>query len=164
MVVSLIALFVALGGTAIAGGSLIGSKQIADHSIRLVDLNGSAVKALHGQRGADGSSGEPGANGAQGATGPVGPAGLSGLAGAPGTFNSANLQYLTGPDVSVAPGTVGSANAYCPSGTRAISGGFFSSVTTIGFSETFGPSFHGIAATNNTGITLTIRATVVCAS
>jgi hypothetical protein len=67
MVVSGIALFVALGGTGIAASNaLIGSKQIADHSIRMIDLHSSVVKALKGKRGLRGPAGPAGVDGPQG--------------------------------------------------------------------------------------------------
>jgi hypothetical protein len=50
VVISLIALFVALGGTAYASG-LISGKQIVNHSIPAKKLTAAAVRALHGQRG-----------------------------------------------------------------------------------------------------------------
>lgn len=59
-----------VGGATAAG--LITSKQIKNHSIRLVDLSKAAQKALHGQRGPRGLTGP------QGPQGPQGPAGLPG--------------------------------------------------------------------------------------
>lgn len=50
VVISLIALFVALGGTAYASG-LISGRQIIDHSIPARKLTAGAVSALRGQRG-----------------------------------------------------------------------------------------------------------------
>jgi hypothetical protein len=39
-----------------------------------------------------------------------------------------------------------------------------SSVARIGFSETFGRTFHGIAVYNDTPIVVTVNSTVVCSS
>lgn len=186
MVVALIALGVALSGTAVAASNaLIGSKDIANHSIRLVDINPDTVKELRGQRGADGAPGANGATGAQGvqglpgaqgakgdtgsggstgSAGTTGPAGAPGSTGASGTFDPNKLQYVEGTAVVVAPGATASASAVCPTGTTAISGGFFASISRIGFSETFGKTFHGIAVTNDSSIDVTIYATVVCAA
>jgi hypothetical protein len=180
MVISIVALFVALGGTGIAARSaLIGSKQIADHSIRLVDLNGSAVKALRGQRGPVGSAG---ANGAAGPQGPAGPAGANGAAGPQGpagaagpqgpagsngvngTFDPSKVQYVLGPEVVVAPGAQGASVATCPGGSLAISGGFVvGGGANIVFSDTFGFIFHKIMVNNDTSFPVGISATVVCA-
>jgi Collagen triple helix repeat (20 copies) len=167
MVISIIALFVALGGTAIAArGALIGSKQIADHSIRLVDLNSSAVKALRGQRGPAGPAGANGAAGPQGPAGPAGAAGPQGPAGTNGvngTFDPSKVQYIVGPEVMVAPGAEGSSVATCPDGSLAISGGFLDGGGAIAFSNTFGLIFHKIIVGNDTTFPIGITATVVCA-
>jgi hypothetical protein len=165
MVISIVALFVALCGTGIAARSaLIGSKQIADHSIQLVDLNGSAVKALRGQRGPAGVDGAPGGDGPQGPGGPAGPAGPAGPPGANGTFDPGKIQYLTGPEAVVPPGSSGQAVATCPDGSLAISGGFLvGGGVNVVFSDTFGFLFHKIIVNNTTSSPLSIAATVVCA-
>jgi collagen triple helix repeat protein len=167
MVISIIALFVALGGTGIAArNALIGSKQIADHSIQLVDLNGSAVKALRGQRGPAGADGAPGGDGPAGPAGPAGTAGPPGPAGPPGangTFDPGKIQYLTGPEAVVPPGSSGQGVATCPDGSLAISGGFLIGAANIAFSDTFGFLFHKIIVNNTTSSPLSIAATVVCA-
>lgn len=49
LVISLIALFVALGGTTAYASGLISGKQIADHSIPAKKLTAAAVYALRGQ-------------------------------------------------------------------------------------------------------------------
>jgi hypothetical protein len=165
MVISIIALFVALGGTGIAARSaLIGSKQIADHSIRLVDLNGSAVKALSGQRGPAGANGAAGPQGPAGPVGAAGPQGPSGSNGVNGTFDPSKVQYILGPEVMVAPGAQGASVATCPDGSLAISGGFLvGGGANIAFSDTFGLVFHKIIVNNDTSFSVGITATVVCA-
>jgi hypothetical protein len=80
MLVALVALVPALGGTATAASGLIGSAQIKNGSIRLVDISPSAKVALRGQRG---PAGPQGPQGIQGATG------LTGAQGAPGLWNRA---------------------------------------------------------------------------
>jgi hypothetical protein len=71
---SIIALFVALGGTGYAAATLprnsVGSGQVIDGSLKKRDLADMTVTALRGSRGV------PGAAGPAGATGPSGPAGL----------------------------------------------------------------------------------------
>ena len=71
MAVALVALGIALGGSAVAGTGLITGSQIKDHSIGLNDLSYTAIARLHGQQGPAGLPGP------QGPAGPVGPAGPS---------------------------------------------------------------------------------------
>ncbi len=76
MIVAMIALAVALSGTAVAGtAKLITGNQIANGTIKLADLHPGAKAALKGERGAQGPAG------AQGAQGPVGPQGATGAKG-----------------------------------------------------------------------------------
>lgn len=75
---ALLALFVALGGTAAAATTLVprnsvGTRQVINGSLQKADLSKKAVKQLKGNRGA------PGAPGLRGAQGPTG------VAGAPAT-------------------------------------------------------------------------------
>ena len=49
LVISLIALFVALAGGAAAATGLISGNQIANHSISAKKLTAAAIKGLHGQ-------------------------------------------------------------------------------------------------------------------
>ena len=67
MIVAMIALAVALSGTAVAGtAKLITGSQIANGTIKLAHLNPSAKAALKGKTGATGAQGAVGAQGAQG--------------------------------------------------------------------------------------------------
>ena len=74
MVVALLALVLVSDGSAVAG-SLVTSAQIKDHTIKVVDLKKSTVKALKGNAGPSGPQGEQGPQGAEGAQGPKGDAG-----------------------------------------------------------------------------------------
>lgn len=69
MLVAILALVVAMSGSAVAA-SLITSSQIKNGTIQVKDLSKSAVRALHGAKGSSGTAGAPGA---PGATGPIGP-------------------------------------------------------------------------------------------
>ena len=90
MIVAMIALAVALSGTAVAGtAKLVTSGQIANGTIKLADIHSSAKTALKGQRGATGAQGPAGAQGAQGAQGPVGPQGATGEKGDAGAAGPA---------------------------------------------------------------------------
>ena len=117
MVIAVVALFVALGGTSLAAAKLlpdsVGSPQVINGSLQTVDLSTKAKKALKGNtgpQGAPGAAGQTGATGAQGApgaagqTGAVGPAGATGPQGAPGPQGT--------PGTQGAPGAAGTARAY----------------------------------------------------
>ena len=85
MIVAMIALAVALSGTAVAGtAKLITGSQIANGTIKLVDIHSSAQTALKGKTGATGPQGPAGVQGAQGPTGPQGATGATGATGASG--------------------------------------------------------------------------------
>jgi Collagen triple helix repeat (20 copies) len=170
-VLALVALFMALTGTATAGVVAISSAQIADYSIRLVDMHPSAVKALKGKRGprgaagAAGAAGAPGAAGAAGAnglpgaqgpagapgpqgvpgpSGPQGQSGSNGLQGPAGGFDPGKVSYVQGPEVTVPAGEEGGAVASCPDETKVIGGGFLWIYPTEGVvGETTGPLEDG---------------------
>jgi len=93
---SLIALFVALAGTATAGGLLITSKQIKDGTIQLIDVSKKARAELEGKPGPEGARGPGGPQGAPGAQGPAGPAGPAGDANVVWAFVSASGTLLNG--------------------------------------------------------------------
>jgi Collagen triple helix repeat (20 copies) len=85
--IAMLALFFALGGTAVAASNSllpknsVGTKQVINGSLAKADLSGKAVKALKGNKGARGI---PGAAGPQGPAGPQGAQGPQGLQGPPG--------------------------------------------------------------------------------
>jgi hypothetical protein len=112
MVISTLALFVALGGTgvaahmALAPPNTVGTASIVNGSIRMVDLAPATVKQLQGQRG------------------PAGPAGPQGMTGDPGRFNPNQVKVHAGPDVAVPYLGTGTSQAVCPSGTMLIGGGY----------------------------------------
>jgi hypothetical protein len=78
--VAILALFFAMGGTAIAAHHYLITKtsQIKPSVLK-------ALKGYAGAKGATGPSGPPGPAGSTGPTGPTGPAGSAGTPGAPGT-------------------------------------------------------------------------------
>jgi|GEM_PF-5500806 len=94
-VIALLALFVALSGTAVAtnGFGLIGSKEIKDGSIRKVDLARGLQKKID-QAGKPGPQGPQGPKGDPGPVGPQGPKGDPGLQGPPG-LNSDHPRVVT---------------------------------------------------------------------
>jgi hypothetical protein len=84
LVISILALFVALGGTGYAAARLgkntvgprqiktgaVASSEVKNKSLRTTDLSRAAITALHGKTGATGPQGSTGATGATGAPGP----------------------------------------------------------------------------------------------
>jgi hypothetical protein len=171
MVVALVALFVALSGGAYATSqALIGSPQIKNGSIQLVDISAKAKRALKGQRGPRGARGTPGTNGlpgpqgTQGPQGPAGAAGAQGPAGANGTFDPAKVTVREGPTTAIPADDTGTLTAECLSGETAISGGWSSDVG-VAFSEAVNPAktSYGVLIDNTGGTAGSGNARVVCA-
>ena len=73
LVISLVALFVALGGTSLAAANYINGKHIKPHSIPTDRLTKRAIKTLHGAQGPRGPQGTQGLQGPKGDTGDIGP-------------------------------------------------------------------------------------------
>jgi hypothetical protein len=148
--IALVALFFALGGTAIAAKHYLVTSTS--------QIKPSVLKQLRGKAG---DTGPVGAAGPQGVAGPQGPGGPQGPAG---PSNLSGLTTITGPTEEVPTGKAGGAEAVCPAGSRAVSGGGFGSIAGIAASEmeTTHTSWF-IVIGNTTGITLKIHATVECA-
>jgi hypothetical protein len=100
---------VAFAGVAYAAGTITG-KSIKDSTITGKDVKNKSLSA------ADFKGSVRGARGPAGATGPAGPAGPQGPAG---PINAAGLTRVVG-DAVIAPGDVGHATAFCPSGQQVI--------------------------------------------
>jgi hypothetical protein len=175
MIVAFIALAVALGGTATAARSLIGSNDIAPGAIKARHIAPGAVTTAKLAPGAVTSPKiAPGAIGAtklgvasfsgpQGPPGPQGPQGLPGLPGPAGGFDLSKLTTVIGPDVFVPAGALEfNVNADCPSGARPTGGGFF---TSIAMPSRSAPTFSGwnVFVDNNTSVDVEVNAYVVCA-
>ena len=98
MIVAMIALAVALSGTAVAGTTkLITGSQIANGTIKLADIHSSAKTALKGQTGATG------AQGPEGVKGPVGPQGAAGSKGDKGDKGDKGVTGPQGPQGEQGP-------------------------------------------------------------
>jgi hypothetical protein len=145
-VISMLALLVATAGGSFAAGALIGSPQIADHSIQLRDLSPAAVAALHGRTGA------------------------AGPAGANGTFEPSKLSRVQGADVTVPGQSFQLATVTCPAGQSAIAGGGDSQGVGITASVPVvaggvgAPTGWAINVFNYLTAPVTIHAFAVCAS
>jgi hypothetical protein len=93
--ISLVALFVALGGTslaavdALAPRNSVGSAQVINGSLQKQDLGKKAVAALKGNAGPAGPPGPAGTAGPQGAAGPAGASGPRGATGPQGATGPA---------------------------------------------------------------------------
>jgi hypothetical protein len=92
--IAILALFIAIGGTATAASGLINgknikkgtvaTKQLKNKSITKKKLKPATIKALKGKNGVTGATGATGAPGAPGKPGAPGEKGLPGLPGTPG--------------------------------------------------------------------------------
>jgi hypothetical protein len=99
MVVATLALFVALGGTAVAAGTLITGKQIKNSSITGADVKNKSLTQRDFRGSVRGPRGPTGPAGPQGPQGSLGPQGPQGLPGSPNP-NAVNSDLLDGKDSS----------------------------------------------------------------
>ena len=111
LVVALIALFVALGGTSYAAVTLprnsVGTAQIRNRAVTQTKIAKKTLAALRSRRGATGPQGRPG------------PAGAKGTPGLPGPVD---LTYVTVESTALA-GMSETADATCPAGMVVTGGG-----------------------------------------
>jgi hypothetical protein len=149
MIVAVAAISVMLVG---AGGataaSFITSKDIKNGTIKMADISSSAKRALKGNAGSQGS---------QGVQGPA------------GGFDPAKVVYVEGPMVTAPAGEAAVSVAYCPAGTKAISGGYFFAYANDGLTiETNQPLTDGTGwmagFANSGGIDGDATAYAVCAA
>lgn len=129
-IISLVALFVALGGTSFAAVTVlapknsVGSAQVINGSLLKKDLSKKTVAALRGAtgpRGAVGPAGAAGPAGPAGATGPAGPAGpagATGAAGAPGAQGIQGIQGVPGTARAYAYSTGGASSTFDAAWTK----------------------------------------------
>lgn len=124
MVVAMIALFVALSGTAVATTSvLITGKQVANGSITGVDIKNKSIGVADLAAKARGARGLRGLAGPAGAQGPQGPQGLQGIQGVQGPAGVVGAVTVQRTDVALADNTTQAVEASCPAGQKAIGGG-----------------------------------------
>ncbi len=164
-VISLIALFVALGGTTYAATGYIKGTHIKPHSIPKNRLTNRAIKGLKGDRGRTGARGPIGP---QGPTGAQGNAGLQGTAGTPGAPGMSDYTVVTNTN-SVSANSIG-ATAACPAGTKALGGGgeVLSGTSSIGpFEDGSFPANGGWLVEYQMGVSgnfsLSVKVYAICA-
>lgn len=155
LIVGVIALVMAMTGSAV-GASLISGRDIRNNSVTGADIrNGSLAERdlAFGVRSKLNRRSTP----ADPVPGPPGPQGQQGPAGI------TTITEASSGRVPVAPGELGSAQAFCPAGTAITGTGFNASIGDVAFVKKFGNS-NGIAVFNNSSITFEIEAQAICAS
>jgi collagen triple helix repeat protein len=136
--ISLVALFVALGGTSYAAATKllpknsVGSAQVINGSLQKGDLSRKAVASLRGLRGAQGAAGPQGPAGAQGAQGQKGDKGDKGDTGPSNAYEAIFCSAVgcpgqTGPAYEITASTLGTAPFFVtlsnlPAGDYVVSG------------------------------------------
>ncbi len=144
VLLAVVALLVALGGTSYAAGLLpansVGTVQLKKDAVVSAKVKDGSLLASDFKNGQlpAGPAGAPGASGPPGPAGPAGPAGATGAAGATGSPGKDGAQGPTGPpgptdnltyvSADIPAGTQysppTSGEAKCPAGQHAVSGGF----------------------------------------
>ncbi len=150
IVVAVLALFFALGGSAIAARHYL----ITSTS----QIKPSVLKALRGAAGSTGAAGQTGPAGPNGSAGPAGPQGPA------GPTNLSSLTIVAGESNSVPKESVGTSVATCPNGSHAVSGGGYNGLASLAASgmETDHQSWV-IIVDNETSISTHVEAVVYCA-
>jgi hypothetical protein len=157
-IIACLALFLALGGSAVAANHYLITKSSQIKPSVLRQLKGHA-----GPAGAIGPQGPAGALGPAGQRGPAGPAGPQGPAGQQGPKGEAGalspLTEVESPEIGYVfdeelGAYIAAAGAVCSAGERVVSGGFFNEgfpIVTLSFKNKAGNTwiFAGIKETNS---------------
>lgn len=151
------AIFIALGGTAVAANSLIHARDIAagavtgkairNGGVEPRDLSPNTRALLENNQGANGAQGNAGSNGAPGSNGANGPNGTNGANGAPGSNGANGPNGANGID-----GTDGTDGIDGTDGTNGING------TITPLSATKGSTILATASPPTTVVELTVPA------
>jgi hypothetical protein len=164
LVVSCIAIILALTGSAFAAKALITGSDIKDGSITKADLSNSTVRSLKGKRGPagkDGQDGFAGGQGPQGSTGPEGPRGPQGPAGAVGPKGNTGDTGVRGPQGVEGPvGPRGPTGDTGPAG-QAIANQFYTGTTPLDVTGTGALPIGSTGPDNTQGVDLTGGAVLV---
>jgi hypothetical protein len=183
LVVALLALVVATGGTSYAAVTLaknsVLSKHIKNGQVKTADLKDGAVT---GAKVKDGSLAAGDFAAGQLPAGPAGPAGAKGDTGAQGVPGPVNLVTVVETSSVITPGDFDTVVVECPAGMKAVSGGIdnenvLTMVVTASApwaenkrtlsltdGQHAGPTGWYVAARNNAGVNYIFKAAVVCAS
>ena len=125
-VVSVMALFVALGGTSYAAVKLpknsVGSSQIKTNGVGSSDVKNGSLRGIDFRAGElpAGPQGQQGPKGEKGEKGDPGTPGQNGQDGQDGVLGAVTVQRT---DVALADNTTQAVEVSCPAGQKAISGG-----------------------------------------
>jgi hypothetical protein len=158
----------AVAGTAVVGGGALAVAQTRSPST----VRGCVVKSGHRNAGdlfvrstcrsserrltwnTVGPRGTTGPQGSQGSAGPAGPAGPAGIA---------RIITVDGASVTVPPGELQTAYAFCPTGSVATGAGGYVSIGRLSYVRAGGTT-GAIIANNDSSIPLNVNASVTCAS
>jgi hypothetical protein len=174
VVLAIVALFVALGGSSYAAVSLpkasigapqikqgaVNTKKVQDGSLLVKDFKQGQLPA--GPQGPQGPQGPEGPQGRQGLQGPQGEPGPQGPQGAPGI---SGFQIVEGTSVTVDPARTSEQTVFCPAGKKAISGGYetaSSRSVTLNRTGPSGSTAWYVRITNDSGASKTWNAQAVC--
>jgi hypothetical protein len=134
MLVACVALAVSLGGVSYAAGVLpknsVGAAQLQRKAVTRAKLKKNAVTGVKVKNGsltaADFTAGQlpAGPQGPKGDMGNPGARGAKGDKGDPGANGVSGYQEVTGPDKTLSVGQSGLSTANCPSGKKAVGGGY----------------------------------------
>jgi hypothetical protein len=148
-------------GTAQLKKNAVTGPKVKNGSLTTADFKSGTLQpgpaGPKGEKGDAGSKGEPGAPGAKGDKGDRGPAGSAGISG---------YKVVLSNGITLNPGQTASAIAVCPTGQKAIGGGFNgSSGAVVTFSETDATYTTWIAKAHNDAATQGwIQAMAICAT
>ncbi len=160
VVLSIVALFVALGGSSYAAVSLpkasVGAPQIKQSAVNTKKVLDGSLLAKDFKQGQL-------PQGEQGPVGPQGPQGPQGQQGGPGM---SGYQILEGPNLSLDPGETRIVSVTCPAGKLAVGGGYESGnsidVTLNRTGPTDGGTSWAVRVTNEAAGRKTVNAQAVC--
>jgi hypothetical protein len=173
LIISVLALVLAMTAGATAASNLITGRQIKNGSITGTDIKDRSVGADDLQSESIGpsklSSGllddiAAGKDNLPGPAGPTGPTGPTGPAGPAGSAPALNVVAVTSPHQFLAPGAYTSAmRADCPAGTTVVGTGINAGLGNADFVLSYG-SFVGAFVHNDVTITIETWAQAICAS
>jgi hypothetical protein len=154
----------AISATASEAVNTVGSADIRNGSIKVVDLAPATRAALKGAPGHQGATGPIGPQGVQGEQGVAGPSGIPGAAGLAGGFDPDKVSYWQGPPTTIPAFNGDVVSVGCPAGQKALGGGFLASIAVAATSSPYADGHGWYAVINNSDNSIPIKAQayVVC--